>query len=303
MKDLYKAFYEYIRTEVALSAFTYSAYRNDVESFRLFRKVQLALDNSDPRTTTLAELRLWVANMSRQKLAASSVVRKIQSVRAFFHYLEKRHGLTDNPAAKLVAPKVPKPLPAFIPQATTMATIDNLPDPDGDFEKERNNLIINMLYTTGLRASELSGLLDGDVDTARGELKVLGKRNKHRIIPFGEELARQIDHYRATRKEFLQGFQPRTFFVRKHGKPIYYSMIYLLVRNTLSATGAPRRSPHVLRHSFATDMLNNGADLVAVQKLLGHESLATTQRYTHLSDKEIQHNYKLAHPRAQKKED
>ena len=142
------------------------------------------------------------------------------------------------------------------------------------------------------------------VDTSRGELKVLGKRNKERIIPFGEELREMISHYRDIRSTSVPQTGTDAFFVRDNGDPVYYGLVYRTVRSVLDSANvkSSRRSPHTLRHSFATDMLNNGADLAAVQKLLGHASLATTQRYTHLSYRELQKNYKLAHPRAQKKE-
>lgn len=155
-----------------------------------------------------------------------------------------------------------------------------------------------MLYSTGMRASELTGLLDADVDTRRGELKVLGKRNKERIIPFGDELTQMITLYRTLRPASTA----RQFFLQPDGTQLDYRRLLGIVRGELAGrVRASRPTPHALRHSFATDMLNGGADITAVQRLLGHASLATTQIYTHLSYSELQHNYKLAHPRAQKK--
>ena len=187
--------------------------------------------------------------------------------------------------------------------------IDSLDDDSmalDDFETVRDALIVNMLYTTGMRAAELVDLDDGKVDCLACELKVHGKRNKERIIPFGKELKEMITRYRQIRNSTIGNSAPADpFFVRPDGKRVYYQLVYRVVRRTLSAArvSSSRRSPHVLRHSFATDMLNDGADLTAIQKLLGHNSLATTQRYTHLSYRELQQNYQLAHPRAQKKED
>jgi integrase/recombinase XerC len=177
----------------------------------------------------------------------------------------------------------------------------NHSEDDTDETAARNTLIINMFYSTGIRCSELLTLRDADVDTSRRELKVLGKRNKERIVPFGDELARMITAYRSLRKN---GPGPNNeFFVRPDGKALYRKAIYNVVHNAMTEAGihAARRSPHVLRHSFATDMLNNGAELNAVQQLLGHSSLGTTQIYTHVTLRELKHNYQLAHPRAQRK--
>lgn len=300
---MYETFYRYLAGEAARSPLTVTAYRHDIEELRRFRRVELGLGDADPRTTTLAELRMWVASLSASKLSTVTIVRKIQSVRAFFRYLCRRQGMETNPAERFATPRLPKNLPPFLRQEQTMETIDALEKNSDDFTEARNALIVTMFYSTGMRAAELIGLRDDAVDTARGELKVLGKRNKERIIPFGDELSTMIEHYRKLRSDLLPGAPTESFFVRPDGRPVYYRMVYNIVHDTLEGTNAGRRSPHVLRHSFATDMLNNGADLTAVQKLLGHASLSTTQRYTHLSYRELQNNYKLAHPRAQKKED
>lgn len=300
---MYESFYRYLAGEAARSPLTVKAYRRDIEQLREYRRTALGLGEADPRDTTLAELRMWVASLAASGISTVSIVRKIQSVRAFFRYLCRRHDLAVNPAERLATPRLPKDLPNFLRQDETMEIIDSLDAGADDFTEARNALILTMFYSTGMRAAELIGLRDDAVDTARGELKVLGKRNKERIIPFGTELSTMIEHYRTLRDGLLPDGPPETFFVRPDGSPVYYQLVYRTVHSALEGARATRRSPHVLRHSFATDMLNNGADLMAVQKLLGHASLSTTQRYTHLSYKELQNNYKLAHPRAQKKED
>ena len=300
---MYDTFYRYLAGEAARSPLTVTAYRRDIESLREFRRTNLALGDADPRTTTLSELRMWVADLAAQKMSTVTIVRKIQSARAFFRYLVKRQGMSANPAERLSTPRLPKTLPPFMRQEETMEKIDSLNFDSDDFTEARNALMLTMFYSTGMRAAELIGLRDDAVDTAKGELKVLGKRNKERIIPFGTELSTMIEHYRRLRADIIPGAPTEAFFVRPNGKPVYYQLVYRTIHSALEGASIPRRSPHVLRHSFATDMLNNGADLMAVQKLLGHASLTTTQRYTHLSYKELQNNYKLAHPRAQKKED
>lgn len=303
---LYNAFYNFIRCETTRSAHTVSAYRRDIEQFREFLTRELCHGDDDPRTVSLADLRLWVAWLNSQALATTSILRKMSAIRALYRYLVKYEGLTVNPAARLVAPRQPRPLPAFIKPEETERTLDMLEaDCRTDFDAVRNALIVEMLYDTGIRESELVDLQDRNVDVKKGELKVLGKRNKERIIPFGSTLTDMINNYRALRDQDPITAFPDEFFVRATGEPIYRQLVYRIVHSALGEAGvnSSKKSPHVLRHSFATDMLNNGADLNAVQKLLGHQSLATTQRYTHLSYKELQLNYKLAHPRALKKED
>ena len=182
-------------------------------------------------------------------------------------------------------------------------SVDSLLDSDidmDDFEQVRNRLIVMMLYETGMRRAELIGLRDANVDTGKMELKVHGKRDKDRIIPFGTELAQWIDSYRRLRDQQAVGCD--SFFVRPTGEPLYPMLVYRVVKELLSQAGvSSKRSPHVLRHTFATAMLNNGASLNSVKELLGHESLATTQIYTHVTFSELKNNYKLAHPRALKK--
>jgi len=305
---LYDAFIKYLRTEVNSSPHTVSAYSCDLVQFRRFLTDELPRHSDDPYAVRLEDIRLWVASLSSAGMKTSTIVRKIQSLRGFFGFAERRCGLSDNPTALLTPPRIEKPLPDYIRSEETNRMLDAMTaaagDGSDDFTDLRDRLILTMFYSTGIRAAELIGLLDADVDIVRSELKVLGKRNKERTIPFGEELREMITDYRRVRDEAV-GYTPSVFFVRPDGRPLYYGLVYKVVRSALDSArvNSRRHSPHVLRHSFATDMLNNGADLSAVQQLLGHQSLATTQRYTHLSYRELQNNYKLAHPRAKKKED
>ncbi len=302
---LYSAFFNYLSAEVNKSPATVRAYRSDLAAFRHFLGAELGKDD-DPAGVTLADMRLWISYEAQRGLKGASLARRESSLRAFFHFLQRRYGLGVDPTANLRGPKLDKPLPAFVPRDEITSIIDSYggDEASDDFETVRNDLIVTMLYTTGMRAAELVGLRDVAVNTDTGELKVLGKRNKERIIPFGEELRQMITHYRQLRDNLVPDGGFGAFFVRESGDPLYYGLVYKIVRTTLDAADvkASRRSPHTLRHSFATDMLNNGADLAAVQKLLGHASLATTQRYTHLSYRELKKNYQLAHPRALKKD-
>lgn len=255
----------------------------------------------DPMSVTTSDLRLWLGHMASEGDSPRTLRRKMSSLRAFFSYLAKRHGLVVNPADDLHQPKADKPLPVYVRQGEMSSILADNYDP-ADFTEVRDRLIMLMLYSTGMRTSELESLLDADVNTARSELKVHGKRNKERIIPFGDELTEMIDLYRRLRDATVNGIAAPQFFVRPDGEPLYRRLIYRVVHKTLEGrTVAARRSPHVLRHSFASDMLNNGADLFSVQQLLGHKSLETTQVYTHITYQELKKNYQQAHPRAAKK--
>ncbi len=293
------AFLTYLKREQNLADLTVSAYRRDLEQWRDF-----ATDGGCcpfmPEEASVSDLRQWMMSVASGGLSGRTIRRKVQSLRAFYRYM-MRVGKTDrNPALDLVLPKISKDLPVYVKPAETAAMLDAELDAD-DFRSYRDRLVLETFYATGVRCSELVDLLDANVDTAKCELKVRGKRNKDRIIPFGKRLAEMIDHYRTLRTE-TTGYVTDNFFVRPDGRKLYRRLVYSIVHEAMEGVvHASRMSPHVLRHSFATDMLNNGADLNAVQQLLGHQSLATTQVYTHITYRDLQKNYQHAHPRALKK--
>lgn len=296
---LIKEFIEHLRCELNVSEHTVAAYRTDLLQWR-DAMTQGERKAFEPENYTLNQLRMWVAKLGKDGASPRTVKRKVQSLRAFYSYLMRHHGLLKNPAAEIVLARVPKELPVYVRPSETSEMIDGDVYDATDFKEMRNHLIVTMLYSTGMRCSELVDLLDVNVDTAKGELKVHGKRNKDRIIPFGEELTNLIDSYRKVRGEAGLS-DTREFFVRRDGRPLYRKLVYNVVHEAMSGTvHAQRLSPHVLRHSFATDMLNGGAALSSVQQLLGHSSLATTQIYTHITYRDLQNNYQQAHPRAQK---
>ena len=208
--------------------------------------------------------------------------------------------VAESPMRDIVLPKIHKSLPSFVRPAEMDALLDEKVA-DDDFAALRDKLILSILYMTGMRRAELIGLLERDVDTLAMQFKVTGKRNKQRIIPFGEELKTLIETYRHARRAAV-GMEAPQFFVKDDGAPLYPQYVYRLVTRRLGeVTTLTHRSPHVLRHSFASAMLNDGAGLNSVKELLGHQSLASTQVYTHITFEELKRDYKQAHPRAIKK--
>lgn len=293
MKALIDGFLRYMRLEINRSGHTVTAYAGDLERWALFLASRHI---TAPRDATLAHVRSWLVELKSGGDSARTMRRRIQAVRAFYKWLVEQGEATDNPAAYVELARVPKRLPTFV----RPRTLDNVLDAPIDLTDEvavRDRLIVMMFYETGMRRAELIGLLDANVDTCHRLLKVRGKRDKERIIPFGNELSEWIDRYRALR-DAAAGTRG-TFFARKEGLPLYTSLVYKVVHASLVEAGAHGKlSPHVLRHSFATAMLNDGAGLGSVKDLLGHESLATTQIYTHVTLSELKSNYKQAHPRA-----
>jgi integrase/recombinase XerC len=229
--------------------------------------------------------------------AATSVNRKLSTLRSSYRFLLRRKEVVINPMLKVVGPKKKKPLPFFVREKDMDRLLDESLFEEG-FEGCRDRLILEMFYATGMRLSELIGLNDADVDLSARLIKVTGKRNKQRLIPFGNEMEEDLLIYIKVRNETLpEG--TKAFFVRKSGMRMYPLQVYRLVRKSLSkVVTLKKRSPHVLRHTFATAMLNGKAEMRAVKELLGHESLVTTEVYTHTTFEELKKVYELAHPRA-----
>lgn len=296
-------FISYLRYEQGRSELTTGVYSRELKAFAGFITGDNPANRFDPLSVTTDDVRLWIDHLSRQGISRRTVRKKLSAVSSFYRFLIHRREATFNPVDDIAPARLEKKLPVYVRQDEMQEVIESLPAeaaPHFAFEKQRNALIVLMLYSTGMRRAELISLKDAAVDTARSELKVLGKRNKERIIPFGEELRQAIESYRRARSRCL-GSQtpPEDFFVRPDGTPLYPMLVQRVVKEALTGhSNAARLSPHTLRHSFATDMLNNGAELTAVQQLMGHASLATTQMYTHITFRELLKNYRLAHPRA-----
>ena len=293
---LIEDFLKYLRLERNYSENTIVAYKTDLREFEgFFRSVEEGLDF----TTVDADLvRSWVVNlMDEEGAKATSVNRKLSSLRSFYRFLLRKKVVKADPMLRVVGPKKSKPLPSFLRESEMNRLLDDFPFGEG-YEACRDRMILEMFYATGIRLSELIGLNDVDVDLSAKQIKVTGKRNKQRLIPFAEEMTVDLEEYIKVRNEALpQGTD--AFFVLTNGKRMYAKKVYEIVKRNLGKVATlKKRSPHVLRHTFATAMLNNQAELGAVKELLGHESLATTEIYTHTTFEELKKVYEQAHPRA-----
>ena len=294
---LIDSFLDYLRYERNYSNYTIEAYSKDLRQFEEYVKL-----NKEsvfvPGDVDADLVRSWIVSLMDEKISPVSVNRKLSSLKSFFKFLMKQGSISVNPLRLITGPKTKKPLPYFVRDKEMELLLDG-DGFDEDFEGVRDRLILEMLYDTGIRRSELIGIQDSDVDFGAMQVRVTGKRNKQRLIPFAEGLKNLIQAYTEVRNREV-GSESGWFFVRKNGEQLSVGIVYTIVKKKLSEIPTlAKRSPHVLRHSFATSMLNNGAELNAVKELLGHSSLASTSVYTHTTFEELKKVYH-AHPRAKK---
>ncbi len=295
---LVKYFLEYLQVERNYSLKTILSYESDLRQFETY---YTAFDKELTwKTIDMDIVRQWIVELMGGSYHATSVNRKLSALRSFYHFLMARDYVDHNPLLRIVGPKKKKPLPVFVKEQAMNELIEGEEtDTDASFETVRDRLIIETFYMTGMRLSELVGLNDGDIDLCASVVKVLGKRYKERRIPFGEELADGFKSYMSIRDQQVQRVDNTAFFVRKNGKRMYPSLVRNVVKRKLSnVVTLQKKSPHVLRHTFATAMLNHGASLNVVKELLGHESLSTTEIYTHTTFEELKQIYKQSHPRS-----
>ena len=292
---LIESFLDYIRYERNLAERTIEEYGSDLIQFRNF--VHEGEEEIELDAVTTEMVREWIVSLMDRGLLSSTVNQKLSSLRAFYNYLLRMGKIEKDPLRKVTGPKKNKPLPAFVREVEMDKLLDETDFGEG-FTGCRNRLMIEMFYVTGMRRAELIGLKDSDIDLISMQVRVTGKRNKQRIIPFGNELKASIEEYVSIRGEMLE-VVPEAFFIKEDGRQLPKSLVYKVVTENLSkVVTQKKRSPHVLRHTFATTMLNNEAELGAVKELLGHSSLATTEVYTHTTFEELKKVYKQAHPRA-----
>ena len=294
-RDLIKNFREYLQDVKRFSKNTVTSYLTDLNQYEAY------LANGYGVTATEAShhyIRSWIVDLLESGVSEKSVNRKISSLRSFYNYLKRKQAITINPMQKVIGPKVPKRLPKYVDKAKINSILDDQLLSTPSYADSREMIIINLLYHTGMRRAELLSLTIRSFDMPKAIVKVLGKGNKERIVPLNDTIVRELENYLALRSEKFPEAGDVLILTDK-GKPAYPKLIYNIVRRVLKKYNATEKaSPHVLRHTFATHLTANGADLNAVKELLGHASLAATQVYTHNSIERLKEVYDKSHPKS-----
>ena len=289
-------FLQHLTYEKRLSPHTLTAYGKDLEQFAEFLETTYNLKDLDKADFRM--IRGWAVSLVEAELHHRSVNRKLATLRSFYGYLLRCKVISINPTLRVSALKTDKPLPQFVEEKNLQLMFEEVTFAD-DFEGVRDRLVMELLYGTGMRLAELLSLTDNDLNFYDQTLKVLGKRNKERIVPIYKGLADLIKHYQNIKRENFPTIDTKVLILTNKGEPAYSVLIQRIVKKYLSAvTSLQKRSPHILRHTFATHLLNNGADLNSIKDLLGHSSLAATQVYTHNTIEKLKKIYKQAHPKA-----
>jgi integrase/recombinase XerC len=287
-------FIEYLRFEKRYSRHTILSYENDLSQYLDFAQ-NTGIQDEIPDAKTI---RMWIVEQMETGTTARTIHRKMSTLRSFCKYLMQQGHLRSNPLDKIIKPKLKKRLPEFIEEEKINSFLDKF-EFGNDYTGTRNRLIIELLYQTGIRRAELIALKTDSFQPYKNQIRVFGKRNKERIIPVLTSLAELIISYTIIRNKEFPGAEYENLLLTDRGKPVYDKLIYRVVRNFLSMiTTKDKKSPHILRHTFATHLLNKGADLNAIKELLGHANLSATQVYTHNSFENLRNSYNKAHPRA-----
>lgn len=291
-----QSFLDYLRFEKRYSEHTRLAYETDLHSFFDFMAHQYG--ETPLPGITHSMVRSWLAELKNGEMSSRSINRKISSLRSFFKYQMRQGRMESSPMGQVIAPKTAKRLPVFVKEEETRDLLDALQVATEDWKTLNARMLILLFYSTGMRLSELINLRERQVDKARKQVKVLGKGNKERVIPLHPDLLSDLEEYqRLKRREFATADD--YLLVTEKGRKMYPKYAYLLVKQQLGQAGTlDKKSPHVLRHTFATHLMNQGADLNAVKELLGHSSLASTQVYTHNTIEKLKDTYRKAHPKA-----
>ena len=300
LNRLIESFLEYVERERNFSSHTKISYAKDLSQFRSFLQTKHPETPNNPGSIDQEAVRSFLGVLLDSGLAKKSVIRKVSTLRSFFKFAVRRGSLPSNPMSNVVTPKAEKKLPQFLDERT-VTDLMNLPDV-GDPFGARDAAILELLYSTGMRRGELVGLRNSDIDFSDRTVKVTGKGNKQRVIPFGGKACEALKRYGDVRGSLLgsaKGPGVGFFFLTNKGKQLYPGAVNAIVGKYLRQISEIRqKSPHVLRHSFATHLLDRGADIFAVKELLGHESLSTTQIYTHMTSERLKKVYRQAHPKA-----
>lgn len=288
-------FLQYLQYEKNYSSHTVLSYKNDIEQFCQFLEKEFS--EFDISKASPDHVRQWVVQLMSGGITPRSVNRKISALKSFYKFLQQKGELKRSPTKNIILPKTNKPLPMFFKEKEVEAVLTDLII-GTSFEDCRDRLIIDLFYETGIRVSELVNIKDIDIDFYKRHIRVVGKRNKERHIPIGKNIVDAMHHYMEIRNKEI-GVNTLYLFVRRDGRCMYSRLVYNVVHKNMSQVSSlKKRSPHVLRHTFASTLLNNGADLNAVKELLGHSNLAATEVYTHTSFEQLYKIYKQAHPRA-----
>lgn len=288
-------FNNYLRYEKRFSAHTVNAYFTDIRQFELF----LSKSDLNLLSVTHHNIRSWMVDMAESKADPRSLQRKLSSLRTLYKFFQRENILEENPTLQVKAPKAAKKLPVFIEDGDLNSLLDSAEVFSDDFTGRRDRVVIELLFGTGIRLAELITIKDTDINNYERSIKIFGKRSKERIVPVNVSLMEILNDYILERSKLENQNLSSTFIVTSEGKPAYSKLIYRIVNKYLSQISTNKKtSPHVLRHSFATSLLNKGADLNAIKELLGHSSLAATQVYTHNSVERLKLIYNQAHPKA-----
>ena len=286
-----KNFLDYLKIEKRYSVHTTVSYKNDLNQFNLY--LSNTYSGIEFHKVEMIHIRSYMVHLLESKLAKSTVSRKISTIKSLYKYLKKEQLISSSPVQLLETPKLESRLPVFLKEDEIVNLFEEFKFEDS-FSGKRDKMILYFFYQTGIRLSELIGLKD--VDVRNGELKVLGKRNKERIIPLSNNIQPLIDQYLTLRNTL--DIKTSHFFVTDKGNKLYEKFVYRKVNRYLSMVSSKqKKSPHILRHTFATHMLNNGADLNAIKEILGHENLSATQVYTHNTFQKLKSIHKQSHPR------
>lgn len=301
---IYEGFVRFLKFEKRYSSNTITSYINDVNQFVAFLQSEYDFkieEENDLKSINTKQVRSWVLNLVEKDQKASSIKRKVSSLKTFFKTLQINGIIKNNPADKISTPKIPERLPKFVSEKSLARLYDNKKELfEESYEGKLQFVLIELLYGTGMRRDELLNIRISDINWAKKELKILGKGNKERILPLGKEIINLLNDFIVDRNAIIKENKEIPFlFITSKGEKLYPNYVYRVVKKYLSlCSTVEKKSPHVLRHSFATHLSNNGSKLNDIKELLGHSSLASTQIYTHNTIEQLKEIYKLAHPKA-----